>query len=44
MVAEGEPTATLTEDVVGRAFGVRPRLLRDPDTGRPVILPRPSTG
>nr|WP_297426769.1 ABC transporter ATP-binding protein [uncultured Actinotalea sp.] len=42
VVAEGEPGATLTEDVVRRAFGVRPRLLRDPDTGRPVILPRPS--
>jgi iron complex transport system ATP-binding protein len=40
VVARGEPTATLTEDVVERAFGVRARLLTDPDTGRPVILPR----
>lgn len=41
VVARGEPTATLTEDVVGRAFGVRSRVLPDPDTGRPVVLPRP---
>ncbi len=40
IVARGEPVTTLTEDVVGRAFGVRARVLEDPDTGRPVILPR----
>ena len=40
VVARGEPVATLTEDVVERAFGVRARVLEDPDTGRPVILPR----
>lgn len=40
VVARGEPGATLTEDVVEQAFGVRARLLEDPDTGRPVVLPR----
>jgi iron complex transport system ATP-binding protein len=42
LVARGEPTRTLTEDVVERAFGIRARVLADPDTGRPVILPRPT--
>lgn len=41
VVARGEPGATLTEDVVERAFGIRARVLADPDTGRPVVLPRP---
>ena len=40
VVARGEPVATLTERVVEQAFGVRARILADPDTGRPVILPR----
>jgi iron complex transport system ATP-binding protein len=40
IVARGEPAATLTEAVVEAAFGVRARVLQDPDTGRPVILPR----
>jgi iron complex transport system ATP-binding protein len=41
VVAEGPPTS-LTEEVVERAFGVPTRLLTDPDTGRPVVLPRPA--
>ena len=40
IVAQGAPRTTLTEDVVEQAFGIRARLLEDPDTGRPVILPR----
>jgi iron complex transport system ATP-binding protein len=40
VVARGEPVGTLTEAVVEQAFGVRARVLQDPDTGRPVILPR----
>lgn len=42
VVAQGEPGATLTEEVVRSAFGVSARLLADPDTGRPVVLPRPT--
>ncbi|MDT0165733.1 ABC transporter ATP-binding protein [Actinotalea sp. AC32] len=44
VVARGEPRATLTEAVVEQAFGVRARVLEDPDTGRPVVLPRSSVG
>ncbi|MCV2393608.1 ABC transporter ATP-binding protein [Actinotalea sp. M2MS4P-6] len=44
VVAQGDPVATLSEEVVEHAFGVRPRLLADPDTGRPVVLPRPASG
>lgn len=40
IVAQGAPGSTLTEDVVEHAFGIRARLLEDPDTGRPVVLPR----
>lgn len=40
IVAQGAPGTTLTEDVVEQAFGIRARVLEDPDTGRPVILPR----
>ena len=41
IVARGTPAATLTEGVVEQAFGIRARLIEDPDTGRPVVLPRP---
>lgn len=44
LVAEGTPEQTLTEQVVERAFRIRARLLRDPDTGRPVVLPRGAAG
>lgn len=40
IVARGEPGAVLTAEVVRRAFGIEARMLEDPDTGRPVILPR----
>ncbi|GAA1699730.1 ABC transporter ATP-binding protein [Microcella alkalica] len=40
IIARGEPGAVLTAEVVRQAFGIEARLLQDPDTGRPVILPR----
>lgn len=43
LLARGDAVTTLTEDVVQRAFGVRARILTDPDTGRPVVLPRPGS-
>jgi iron complex transport system ATP-binding protein len=43
LLARGDAVGTLTEDVVQRAFGVRARILTDPDTGRPVVLPRPGS-
>lgn len=39
IVARGEPGDVLTAETVERAFGVEARVLTDPDTGRPVILP-----
>ena len=40
ILAQGAPGEVLTGEVVRRAFGIEARLLEDPDTGRPVILPR----
>ncbi len=40
IIARGAPGEVLTGEVVQRAFGVEARVLEDPDTGRPVILPR----
>lgn len=40
IIARGAPGEVLTGEVVQRAFGVEARVLQDPDTGRPVILPR----
>ncbi len=40
IIARGEPGAVLTAEVVRQAFGIEARMLEDPDTGRPVILPR----
>ncbi|MCU1431977.1 MAG: ABC-transport system [Actinotalea sp.] len=40
VLAHGDPAGTLTREVVAEGFGVDVRVLEDPDTGRPVILPR----
>jgi iron complex transport system ATP-binding protein len=40
LVAQGAPGAVLTAETVQAAFGVDARILADPDTGRPVVLPR----
>lgn len=40
LVAQGAPGAVLTAATVHTAFGVEARILADPDTGRPVVLPR----
>ncbi len=40
IIARGAPGEVLTGEIVQRAFGVEARVLEDPDTGRPVILPR----
>jgi len=42
IVASGSPASTLTPDVVKGAFGVDALILPDPDTGRPIVLPRAS--
>ncbi len=40
LVAQGAPGSVLTAETVQAAFGVEARILCDPDTGRPVVLPR----
>ncbi|PJJ62395.1 ABC transporter ATP-binding protein [Compostimonas suwonensis] len=37
--AEGEPVAVLTEDVVRDVFGIESRVIPDPMSGRPLMLP-----
>lgn len=44
ILAAGPPTQTLTEDVIREAFGIAALVLTDPDTGRPVIVPRATHG
>ena len=40
IVAEGDPRVVVTEDLVHEVFDVRCRILTDPETGTPVVLPR----
>jgi ABC-type cobalamin/Fe3+-siderophores transport system ATPase subunit len=39
LLADGPPEEILTPELIGAAFGVRARVLQDPDTGRPIVLP-----
>lgn len=41
IVAAGPPAEVVTEEFVAAVFGVRARVIADPDTGSPVVLPRP---
>jgi iron complex transport system substrate-binding protein len=40
VVAAGPPTEVITESLVERVFGVPNRVIADPDTGSPLVLPR----
>ncbi|WP_116116378.1 ABC transporter ATP-binding protein [Austwickia chelonae] len=40
IVAEGRPADVLTADTVADVFGITARVIPDPDTGTPVVLPR----
>lgn len=40
IIAQGPPLATLNTEIVRAAFGIDALLLTDPDTGRPIVLPR----
>jgi ABC-type hemin transport system ATPase subunit len=42
VIAEGAPDAVITADVVGRSFGLRARIIPDPETGIPLVIPLPS--
>jgi len=37
--AEGDPSAVLTEDIVRTVFGIDSRVIPDPITGKPLMLP-----
>jgi len=39
IVADGAPADVLTRDLLGRVYGVQVRILRHPDSGRPVVVP-----
>lgn len=40
VAAHGAPGAVLTETAVERVYGTPVRVMTDPDTGRPIVLPR----
>ena len=42
VIAEGTPDAVITAELVGRAFGLRARIIPDPETGTPLVIPLPS--
>ncbi|WP_424463003.1 ABC transporter ATP-binding protein [Pseudoclavibacter helvolus] len=39
LVAEGPPTSVVTEQLVADVFGVRARIVPDPETGTPLVVP-----
>ncbi|TQL48717.1 iron complex transport system ATP-binding protein [Homoserinimonas aerilata] len=40
IVAQGEPAATLTADLVEDVFGLPCAIIRDPESGSPMVIPR----
>ncbi|WP_433887496.1 ABC transporter ATP-binding protein [Streptomyces sp. CA-111067] len=40
IVAQGPPSLVVTEDLVQEVFGLPVRVIDDPETGRPLIVPR----
>ncbi len=42
VIAEGPPREVITESVIETIFGLRSRVIADPDDGTPVVLPRTS--
>jgi iron complex transport system ATP-binding protein len=39
IIDDGSPGDVLREDTIARVYGVAVRVLRHPDTGRPVVVP-----
>jgi ABC-type glutathione transport system ATPase component len=39
IVAAGRPSSVVTEDLARDVFGVESRVIPDPRTGRPIVLP-----
>jgi iron complex transport system ATP-binding protein len=44
VVAEGRPDAVVTRELVREVFGVDCRILADPETGSPLVIPRSRAG
>jgi iron complex transport system ATP-binding protein len=42
ILAAGDPTATVTDEVVSRVYGTPLRVIAHPDTGRPLVIHRPA--
>lgn len=42
VVAQGDPTTVVTEDLVESVYGLRCQIIDDPQTGTPLIVPRAS--
>jgi ABC-type cobalamin/Fe3+-siderophores transport system ATPase subunit len=40
IVAEGDPTAIITPDLIERVFGLPCRVIADPESGTPLVIPR----
>lgn len=43
-IAEGTPLDVLRSDIIERVYGTPVRVLTDPDTGRPIVVPRTAAG
>ncbi|WP_371030885.1 ABC transporter ATP-binding protein [Pseudoclavibacter sp. JSM 162008] len=39
LIAEGTPASVVTEELVAEVFGVRARIVPDPETGTPLVVP-----
>jgi ABC-type cobalamin/Fe3+-siderophores transport system ATPase subunit len=39
LIAEGPPASVVTEELVAEVFGVRARIVPDPETGTPLVVP-----
>ncbi len=40
IVAQGHPHEVATSELVSSVFGVEARIIEDPETGRPLVIPR----
>jgi iron complex transport system ATP-binding protein len=44
VIAEGAPADIVTAELVEEAFGIRCRIIEDPETGTPLVIPAARTG
>jgi iron complex transport system ATP-binding protein len=43
IVAQGDPAAVITADLVEQVYGLKCQIIEDPETGTPLVIPRAST-